>query len=93
MEIVEAKFNNLKQFISEKVGSGNVFVVLFLQSSLCTFLEAVYTHTSNGLTKKQIMARITEKLSVSKSDFPAEDWEKLTRYTEYFIGVAKAYYS
>ena len=93
MEIVEAKFNNLKTFVSEKVGSGNVFVVLFLQSSLSTFLETVYTHISNGLTKKQIMERITDKLSVSKSDFPAEDWDKLNRYTTYFIEVAKAYYS
>ena len=93
MEIVEARFNNLKQFVTEKVGGGNVFVVLFLQSSLSTFLETVYTHTSNVLTKKQILERILEKLGTKKTDYTAEDYDKFNRYTEYFVAVAKAYHS
>ena len=88
MEVVEKRFENFIQFISDKA-KDNILVSSFLNTiNFQMFIITLKDNIKNDNTPDDIIDKIFNKINVKREDFEEDDITKLYLYINYFIEIS-----
>lgn len=87
MEVVQAKFDNFKKFVSESAPNAWLLNRL-LETDLREFLATISEKLAENLTTDEIVEKVLGFAWVSPGDFSTAQLDKFKLYIEYFRDVA-----